>query len=179
MAPPHFQGSVGGGKSCAQRTLLMLPEKPSKLGFLQHSHPLRDITGYHPNYFLLRFRATRSIPTSNRSSSRFSIRRRTGPPQARLPGASQTRLPGASQTPCRHLPGTSQAPPRRRRLPAPFAETFRGLQGLPGVPAKGPQKLLEIPEPASASQALYIFGGWEEPGGALRPFSIWAIVSLE
>ena len=28
MAPPHFQGSVGGGKSCAQRTSLMLPKKP-------------------------------------------------------------------------------------------------------------------------------------------------------
>ena len=40
MAPPHFQGSVGGGTSCAQRTSLMLPKKPSKLGFLQHSHPL-------------------------------------------------------------------------------------------------------------------------------------------
>ena len=26
--------------SCAQRTSLMLPKKPSKLGFLQHSHPL-------------------------------------------------------------------------------------------------------------------------------------------
>ena len=66
MAPPHFQGSVGGGKSCAQRTSLMLPKKPSKLGFLQHSHPLRDITGYHPNYFLLGFRATASIPTSKK-----------------------------------------------------------------------------------------------------------------
>ena len=51
MAPPHFQGSVGGGTSCAQRTSLMLPNNPSKLGFLQNS-------GYHPNYYLLGFRAT-------------------------------------------------------------------------------------------------------------------------
>ena len=31
MAPPHFQGSVGGSKSSAQRTSLMLPKKPSLL----------------------------------------------------------------------------------------------------------------------------------------------------
>ena len=51
MAPPHFQGSVGGGRSCAQRTSLMLSKKPSKLGFL------RSPTGYHPNYFLQGCRA--------------------------------------------------------------------------------------------------------------------------
>ena len=32
MAPPHFQGSVGGGTSCAQRTSLMLPKKPIETG---------------------------------------------------------------------------------------------------------------------------------------------------
>ena len=31
MAPPHFQGSVGGGTSRAQRISWMLPKKPSKL----------------------------------------------------------------------------------------------------------------------------------------------------
>ena len=40
MAPLHFQGSAGGGQSCAQRISLMLPKKPSRLVFLQHSHPL-------------------------------------------------------------------------------------------------------------------------------------------
>ena len=62
MAPPYLQGSVGEGRSCSQRTSLMLPKRPSKLGFLQHSHPLCDITDYHPNYF----RATPSIPTGSR-----------------------------------------------------------------------------------------------------------------
>ena len=76
MAPPHFQGSVGGGTSCAQRTSWMLPKKPSKLGFLQNPHPLRDITGYHPNYFLLGFRATPSIPTLRGDSA---VARRTQP----------------------------------------------------------------------------------------------------
>ena len=70
MAPPRFQGSVGGGTSCAERISWMLPKKPSKLGFRQNPSPAVGITGYHPNYFLLGFRATPSIPTSKRSSSK-------------------------------------------------------------------------------------------------------------
>ena len=71
MAPPHFQGSVGGGTYCAQLTSWMLPKKPSKLGFLQNPHPLCDITGHHPNFLLLGFRATPLIHTSKMSSSCF------------------------------------------------------------------------------------------------------------
>ena len=43
MAPPHFQGSVGGGTSCAQRTSWIWVKKPSRLGFLQNHPPtVRD-----------------------------------------------------------------------------------------------------------------------------------------
>ena len=38
----------------------------------RNPHPLRDITGYHPNYFLLGFRATPSIPTSKGRLQRSS-----------------------------------------------------------------------------------------------------------
>ena len=41
MAPPHFQGSVGSGTSCAQRISWTLPKKPLKLGYLQKTHPVR------------------------------------------------------------------------------------------------------------------------------------------
>ena len=47
MAPPHFQGSVGGGTSCAQRTSLMLP-KNIETGL---SSKLPPAVRHHPNYF--------------------------------------------------------------------------------------------------------------------------------
>ena len=81
MAPPHFQGSVG-----AQRTSWMLPKKPSKLGFLQKAPPAVRHPSYHPNYFLLGFRATPSIPTSTNNM--------ICPPQAGPPGRGLEGLKG-------------------------------------------------------------------------------------
>ena len=129
MAPPHFQGSVGGGTSCAQRTSLMLFKKPSKLGFLQNPHPLCDITGYHPNYFLLGFRATPSIPTSKRSSSRFLERNKMEGKTGRRRRASRgLQGPSGASRGLQGPPGAStdlQGPPGLSRA-------SRNLQGPPG-----------------------------------------------
>ena len=137
MAPPHFQGSVGGGTSCAQRTSVMLPKKPSKLGFLQHSHPLGDITGYHPNYFLLGFRATPSIPTCKRIV--FEGRKvEKGPPRDQGPPRASKGLqepPRPSIKALQSLQGLSKAfkgPPSTKGLKGPQGPqgALRGLRGF-------------------------------------------------
>ena len=155
---------MGGGTSCAQRTSLMLLEKPSKLGFLQNPHPLWDITGYHPNYFLLGFRATPSIPTLKRSKG-DSLQ---GPPRASR----------VLQGP----PGTSrgsrlEAPPNQAGLQGPpLREKFPGLGG--------PRGCLERVQTQAflSGKSMYLVYIWvtgvaggravppdvrEEPGGAL------------
>ena len=52
-------------------------------GLSTRPHPLGDITGYHPNYFQLGFKATPSIPTSKRSSYHHEARRKRGLHQGR------------------------------------------------------------------------------------------------
>ena len=74
MAPPHFQGSVGGGASC--------PSSHRSWAFFKiptHCETAQATT----QFFLLGFRATPSIPTSKRSSSRFwfQVNIMTGPGQ--------------------------------------------------------------------------------------------------
>ena len=95
-------------------------------GFSSKLPPVVRLAGYHPNYFLFGFRATPSIPTSKRSSSR-SFKEEDGPPQAGLQEPS--RASGASK---KGLPGP----------PGLQGQGPRGCQGLPGG--------LEIPGPSPA-----------------------------
>ena len=156
MAPPHFQGSVGGGTSCAQRTSLMLCRSHRNWAFF--NTPTRDITGYHPNYFLLGFRATPSIPTSKRSSS-CSFKEKE---QAGLQGP-----PGASPSPADLLQLGARTLQRASWKDAKNVENpFQALIGV--FPSRG--------------KSMYIVHIWltrvaggravppdarEEPGGAL------------
>ena len=110
-APPHFQGSVGGGgASCAQRPTKDVIQESIATGISNFSHPLREVTGYHPNYFLLGFRAAPSIPTSRCSASWRGIegsgefvlgwgRAREGKGQAQA-NRQATGLAGGRAVPC-------------------------------------------------------------------------------
>ena len=76
MAPPHFQESVGGGTSCAQRTSWKYGNFPPAV---RHQK-------LPPQLFLVRARATPSVPTT-RSFLRFRVSRG-------LPGSTRLhRLP--------------------------------------------------------------------------------------
>ena len=125
------------------------------------------MTGYHPNYFLLGFRATPSIPTSKRSSS-CSFQEKDGPAAGRFAGAS--RLGGQGP------PGTSRGRQRceelrpRKRLYSFASKRLQDVQG-PGPPgaSRGLQEL-----PALSGQILppdpfpklsgQILGGFPAPG---------------
>ena len=144
MAPPHFQGSVGGGTSSAQRTSLLLCKSHRNWAFF--NTPTRCETSQATNYFLLGFRATPSIPTSKRSSLAPS-KRKTGPPQAGLPGSGPAGPPAPGPPGLQgpqgpfprvltrlHLPGPPRGPAKilGRGLQGPPG-TSRGLQGPPGA----------------------------------------------
>ena len=131
-----------------------------------NTHPLWDITGYHPNYFLLGFRATASIPTSKRSSSCFLfLKGKTG--RRRRASRNLQGPPGAFR-------GLQGPPGASRGLQAPSAAS-KGLEAFKGPP--GPMK-------GENQCTLHIFGwgGWRQGcasrctgrawRGSRRPFSI-------
>ena len=123
MAPPHFQGSVSGGTSCAQRTSWMLPTKPSKLGFAVRHHRLPQKIVF---LLLITSRSLQGPPDYKGFVSLHS-------------GTSA--LHGAFKKP-QHLCGQLQPGVSRRvlvpRLQAPRPQTLNppsqpGLQGMWGV----------------------------------------------
>ena len=163
-------------------------QEPSKLGFLQHSHPLWDITGYHPNYFLLGFRATPSIPTLLLPRERRPAAGGFAGPKARgcevllrLPGCSACLPPGASRGLRRQglrgrglrgpPPGASRASGPPKSLP-----DFRGFPGGPRrfAPARGQDPSRGPPgrRPENVGAGLYSlqgenqctfhWGGWRQ-----------------
>ena len=139
----------------ATANFVAVVQEPSKLGFLQHSHPLWDITGYHPNYFLLGFRATPSIPTSKRSSS-CSFQEKDAP-QAFAGASSKLQKPGRH---CR--------PPAPRPRGASRGLRGRGLQGPPGA-SRGSRSFRPPQTPCQPFPAR--FWGAPHPGlqGLQRP----------
>ena len=96
MAPPHFQGAAHPA-DVAQEAI--------ETGL--YPHPLCDITGYHPNYFLVGFRGYAQFPPrkdrllakKRRQDWRRASRGLQGPPGAsRPPGVSGPPGPGASRS---------------------------------------------------------------------------------
>ena len=141
MAPPHFHG---WRQILRPANFVDVAQEAIETGLSSTLPPAVRHTGYHSNYFLLGFRATPSIPTSNRSSSRFSFkgiqRRRTGPLQVGL-----------------------QGPPASGFQKAQGLISFRGIQGPPPTASSSLQFWSGFSRPWECSGPLADIR--EEPGG--------------
>ena len=142
MALPHFQGSVGGGTSCAQQTSLMLPKQPSKLAFFKIPTCCETSQATTQVDRLLAFDFKQTS-------------RQTGPRQAGPPGASPTISRTAGAKPFKG-PGV-QSLPALVGASGILQCRFGGfLGGLPGSQPQGPysENLLHAgPFPAPEREA--------------------------
>ena len=109
LTPPHFQGSVGGGTSYAQRTSWMLPKKPSKLGF-----------------FIVRIHR---LPPNLLPVRGLGLRPQFPPPKDRLLTSHSSEYHAAGGPPgaFRGPPEGFQGPPPARGLQGRFTSTLHSI----------------------------------------------------